>query len=240
MKKILSIGITTTLIIILLLGVNELPKFGQYDNPANNEVAHLYIEKATEDTGAMNIVTGIILDYRAFDTFVESSVLFTAAITVLLLLKREKNLREAVTYETIIESTILQQVSRVVIPCIQIYGIYIIIYGHLSPGGGFAGGTIIGTSLILYRMVYGKKFTDEKIPYSKLIIYLCGAIIFYGLLKGYSFITGGNHLNLPQPTLGTPGNILSGGFLLPLNIIVGLIVAITIYFFFTLFDRGEI
>ncbi|MBU3113541.1 hydrogen gas-evolving membrane-bound hydrogenase subunit E [Clostridium lacusfryxellense] len=240
MKKLLSIGITITLIIILLLGVNELPKFGQYNNPANNEVSHYYIEKTPEETGAMNIVTGIILDYRAFDTFVEASVLFTASIIVLLLLKKEKPSPDTISDVTVIKSTILKEVSKVLIPCIQIFGIYIIFYGHLSPGGGFAGGTIIGTSFILYRIVYGKKFTDKKLPYSILINYLCGAIIFYGLLKGYSFITGGNHLDMPQPGLGTAGNILSGGFLLPLNILVGLIVAITIYFFFTLFDGGEI
>ena len=240
MKKLLSILITISLIMILLLGVNELPKFGQYDNPANNEVAHYYIENTTRETGAMNIVTGIILDYRAFDTFVESSVLFTASIIVLLVLKKEKHAQDAENEGTIIESIILKQVSKVLIPCIQIFGIYIIFYGHLSPGGGFAGGTIVGTSLILYRIIYGKKFTNKKIPYTKLITYLCGAIILYGLLKGYSFITGGNHLDLPQPWFGTPGNILSGGFLLPLNILVGLIVAITIYFFFTLFDGGEI
>jgi multicomponent Na+:H+ antiporter subunit B len=240
MKKLLSIAITITLIMILLLGVNELPKFGQSDNPANNEVAHYYIEQTTKDTGAMNIVTGIILDYRAFDTFVEASVLFTASIVVLVLLKKENKIQDKETHETIFKSTILKEVSKVLIPCIQIFGIYIIMYGHLSPGGGFAGGTIIGTSFILYRVIYGKNFTDKLLPYSKLITFLCGSIMFYGLLKGYSFITGGNHLNLPQPSLGTPGNILSGGFLLPLNILVGLIVAITIYFFFTLFDGGEI
>jgi multicomponent Na+:H+ antiporter subunit B len=240
MKKLLSVVITISLIMILLLGVNELPKFGEYNNPANNEVSHYYIEKTTEETGAMNIVTGIILDYRAFDTFVEASVLFTASIIVLLLLKKEGRSKYVGADEIIIKSTILKEVSKVLIPCIQIFGIYIIFYGHLSPGGGFAGGTIIGTSFILYRIIYGKKFTDEKLPYSRLITYLCGAIMFYGLLKGYSFITGGNHLDMPQPSLGTPGNILSGGFLLPLNILVGLIVAITIYFFFTLFDRGEI
>ena len=240
MKKILSIIITISLIIILLLGVNELPKFGEYDNPANNEVSHYYIEKTTEETGALNIVTGIILDYRAFDTFVEASVLFTAAIIVLLVLKRENQTRDTSNNETIIDSIILKEVSKVLIPCIQVFGIYIIFYGHISPGGGFAGGTIIGTSFILYRIIFGKKITDDKIPYSKLIGYLCGAIMFYGLLKGYSFIAGGSHLNLPQPSLGTPGNILSGGFLLPLNILVGLIVAITIYFFFTLFDGGEV
>ncbi len=240
MKKLLSILIAISLIMILLLGVNELPKFGQYDNPANNEVAHYYIENTTKDTGAMNIVTGIILDYRAFDTFVEASVLFTASIIVLLVLRKEKGTPDSESQVTIIESTILKQISKVLIPCIQIFGIYIIFYGHLSPGGGFAGGTIIGTSLILYRIIYGKKFTDKKIPFSKLLTYLCGAIMFYGLLKGYSFITGGNHLDLPQPWLGTPGNIISGGFLFPLNILVGLIVTITIYFFFTLFDGGEI
>jgi multicomponent Na+:H+ antiporter subunit B len=240
MKKLLSILIAISLIMILLLGVNELPKFGQYDNPANNEVSHYYIENTTRDTGAMNIVTGIILDYRAFDTFVEASVLFTASIIVLLVLKKEDGTWDSESQVTIIESTILKQISKVLIPCIQIFGIYIIFYGHLSPGGGFAGGTIIGTSLILYRIIYGKKFTDKKIPFAKLLTYLCGAIMFYGLLKGYSFITGGSHLDLPQPWLGTPGNIISGGFLLPLNILVGLIVAITIYFFFTLFDGGEI
>lgn len=240
MKKLLSTLITISLIMILLLGVNELPKFGQYDNPANNEVAHYYIENTTKETGAMNIVTGIILDYRAFDTFVESSVLFTASIIVLLVLKKEKLPGDSENQVTILESTILKQVSKVLIPCIQIFGIYIIFYGHLSPGGGFAGGTIMGTSLILYRIIYGKKFTDIKISFAKLTTYICGAMILYGLLKGYSFITGGNHLELPQPGIGTPGNILSGGFLLPLNILVGLIVAITIYFFFTLFDGGEI
>ncbi len=240
MKKLLSVGITVTLIIILLLGVSELPKFGQWGNPSNNEVSHYYIENTTKETGAMNIVTGIILDYRAFDTFVEASVLFTASIVVLLLLKEEKKALGRGTYETIFKSTILKEVSRVLIPCIQIFGIYIIIYGHLSPGGGFAGGTVIGTSFILYRIIYGKKITDKLLPFSRLISFLCGSIMFYGLLKGYSFITGGNHLNLPGPSLGTPGNILSGGFLLPLNILVGIIVAITIYFFFTLFDGGEI
>jgi len=240
MKKIVSILITISLIIILLLGVNEIPKFGEYDNPANNVVSHYYIEKTTEDTGALNIVTGIILDYRAFDTFVEASVLFTAAIIVLLVLKREKKTQGTSNNEIIIDSVILKEVSKVLIPCIQVFGIYIILYGHISPGGGFAGGTIIGASFILYRIIYGKKTTDDKIPYSKLLSYLCGAITLYGLLKGYSFITGGSHLNLPQPALGTPGDILSGGFLLPLNILVGLIVTITIYFFFTLFDGGEI
>jgi multicomponent Na+:H+ antiporter subunit B len=71
------------------MGVMDLPEFGEKDNPSNNEVYDYYVENTMNDTGATNIVTGIILDYRAFDTFVEASVLFTAAITVLIVLKKD-------------------------------------------------------------------------------------------------------------------------------------------------------
>lgn len=136
--------------------------------------------------------------------------------------------------------TILKEISKIVIPFIQIFGLYIISHGHLSPGGGFAGGTVIGASLILLRIVYGSEEVKQKLKYETLTKCICASIILYGVMKGYSFITGGSHIDLPQPPLGTPGNILSGGYLLPLNILVGTIVAITMYFFYTLFDEGEV
>lgn len=240
MKKLGTILITSGLILILLLGVRDLPRFGEANNPASNGVTAHYIEKATEETGAMNIVTGIILDYRAFDTFVEASVLFTSAIAVILVLKRENEENIDINLESEYKSTILKEICRVINPFIQIFGLYVIFFGHLGPGGGFAGGTIIGASFILYYMANGREASAKKLPYSYLIIILSSGIMLYGILKGYSFVTGGSHLNLPQPGLGTPGAILSGGFLLPLNILVGSIVAITMYFFFTLFDKGEI
>lgn len=138
------------------------------------------------------------------------------------------------------KSVILKEISKVVIPFIQIFGVYVIFHGHLSPGGGFAGGTILGASFILYRIVFGVEYAQKKFKYKILMPILCFSIILYGILKGYSFVTGGSHLNLPEPPLGTPGDILSGGFLLPLNILVGTIVAIVIYFLYSLFDKGEI
>ncbi|RKD22232.1 MnhB domain-containing protein [Caminicella sporogenes] len=135
---------------------------------------------------------------------------------------------------------VLIEVGKIIIPFIQIFGIYIIFFGHLSPGGGFAGGTIIGASLILYRIVFGSEKIKDKLNYINLMMLICGALIFYGILKGYSFISGGAHLNLPQIPIGTPGNILSGRYLLPLNISVGIVVAVTVYILFTLFYEGEI
>lgn len=91
MKKLLSIGLTLIIISMLLMGVIELPSFGKEDNPANNYVSQKYIGRSVEDTGALNIVTGIILDYRAFDTFGEAIVLFTGVIGVIIVLKNKES-----------------------------------------------------------------------------------------------------------------------------------------------------
>ena len=136
--------------------------------------------------------------------------------------------------------TVLYEVSRFLIPAIQIYGIYIILHGHLSPGGGFAGGTIIGAGLILYRIVNGKEKTCEKLKYSKLFNLMCSSLIIYGVLKGFSFIIGGSEIHSFEIPLGTAGNILSGGLILPLNICVGIVVSVVIYILFNLFYEGDI
>ncbi len=76
----LCVLICVTMIALLMFTVTNLPSFGSPDHPINNEVSARYIEKGLQETGAVNIVTGMILDYRAFDTLGESTVLFTAAM----------------------------------------------------------------------------------------------------------------------------------------------------------------
>ncbi len=137
-------------------------------------------------------------------------------------------------------STILKTVGKAVIPFMQVFGIYVVLFGHMSPGGGFAGGTILGASMILMNLVYGREFCMKKFRYGTIMKVATVAILFYGIVKGYSFITGGSHIDAPHLPLGTPGNILSGAYIVPLNICVGIIVAITIYIFYNLFDKGEV
>ena len=88
--RVAAIACCVLLVAILLVAVSYLPPVGNADNPVNNEVSAKYIEDGMQDTGAVNIVTGMILDYRAFDTFGESNVLFIATCTVLILLRNDK------------------------------------------------------------------------------------------------------------------------------------------------------
>ena len=240
--KVISVIFCLILICVMLITVSYLPPTGEASNPDNNEVTARYIENGLQETGAVNIVTGMILDYRAFDTFGESNVLFIATITVLILLrvnKRKGSTRaeeEAEQNDRLYEPKndhILQQAAFFLVPIIFVFGIYVILNGHLSPGGA-----IIGAGLMLYLNAFGFQKT-EKFFTEKTYKWICFfALSFYCLAKSYSFFTGANHLESHIP-IGTPGAILSSGLILPLNICVGLVVACTMYTFYVMFRKGD-
>lgn len=227
---------------VLLVTVSCLPPDGNASNPVNNVVSERYIEQGLQETGALNIVSGMILTYRAFDTFGETNVLFTATCCVMILLMVD----DAILKKQILmndrrfepkNDAILQGVALVLCPVIFIFGIYIILNGHLSPGGGFSGGSIMGAGLILYVVAFGfqktQRFFDEHVYKIAKITALC----MYGLIGTYFYMTGANGIENHIP-LGIPGHILSSGIILPINICVGLEVACTMYAFFALFRRG--
>ncbi len=74
----------------VLIAVAEMPPYGMPDNPVHNEVPERYINAALEETGVLNMVTSIVLDYRAYDTMFETIVLFTGALAVVITLKSSK------------------------------------------------------------------------------------------------------------------------------------------------------
>lgn len=233
--RILSILIAAMLMATLCLVVLRMPEFGSVDAPAVNEVSDRYLEQGIAETGAVNAVAGMILDYRAFDTFGESTVLFAAAMSVVLLMRRPETAEKKAGKE---RDRILGQMGRLVLPAVMMYGIYVVLNGHLSPGGGFSGGTVLGCGLILAALVMGEETMERLLPPERMTRMTVGCLLAYGLMKGYSFFTGANHVGWDIPK-GTPGDILSAGFILPLNICVGIIVACTMYTFYTLFAEKE-
>lgn len=230
------------LISVLLVTVSNLPTFGSAHNPASNEVVQRYIEEGLAETGAVNIVAGMILDYRAFDTLGESHVLFIAATCVMILLRKDsqgkKHAMKKITPQPK-PDPILKAAATLLTPFILIFGIYIVLNGHLSPGGGFSGGAIIGAGLILAANAFGFEQTGRFFTRKTYSVISLFALLFYSAAKSYSFYTGANHIESIIPK-GTPGAILSSGLILPLNICVGMVVACTMYGFYSLFKKGEL
>lgn len=245
---VMSVLLCAVIIITLLATVSYLPEFGNADNPNNNEVVERYNAKGLEETGATNAVAGMILDYRAFDTLGESHVLFIAAVCVMILLRLDRSKDGKPTDKMLAveendrlyepkNDKILQVAAKILVPVIILYGIYVVLNGHLSPGGGFSGGAIIGAGLILYVNAFGFQKASKIMNRKNYAVISVVPLLFYALAKGYSFFTGANHLESGIP-LGTPGAILSAGLILPLNICVGIVVACTMYNFYTLFRKG--
>ena len=237
------------LIGVLLFTVANLPRYGE-ENPHTTEVVERYIEHGLEETGAVNIVAGMILDYRAFDTLGESHVLFTALICVMILLQLDKKtIRGGYldsyytvkqdTYFDISKYSIIMLVGTVLVPCIVLFGIYVLLNGQNGPGGGFSGGAIMGTALIMFATAFGFGPLDRVFTAKVLSLASFISLSFYSFAKGYVFFTGANGLENHIPK-GVPGAILSGGLILPLDIAVGLVVACTMYGFYSLFKRGSI
>lgn len=89
-KNLLILVIALLTVFGVLLAVAELPPYGMADNPIHNQVSERYINKSLEDTGVINMVTSIVLDYRAYDTMFETIVLFTATLAVVITLRSFK------------------------------------------------------------------------------------------------------------------------------------------------------
>lgn len=247
--RILAVVTCFAIIYVLLRTTSFLPPFGNPDNPVNNEVSQRYIESGMQETGAVNIVAGMILDYRAFDTLGESNVLFIAACSVLILLRisREKDGSQSAE-QLLVEAndrmyepkndTILQHITKLLVPIVLLFGMYVIMNGHISPGGGFSGGALMGAALILYLNAFGFQKTERFFTFRVFqTVSLC-ALSFYAVSKAYSFFTGANHL-WSFITPGTPGKLFSAGLIPYLNLAVGLVVCCTMYAFYTLFRKGD-
>jgi multicomponent Na+:H+ antiporter subunit B len=78
---------------ILVFGTFALPPFGVADTPVNTHVAPYYLENSVRDTLVPNVVTSVLASYRGFDTLGETTVIFTAGIAVLMLLKGKRELK---------------------------------------------------------------------------------------------------------------------------------------------------
>jgi multicomponent Na+:H+ antiporter subunit B len=75
---------------LLIYGEKGMPRWGDPNSPASLHVSPRYIEKTMEETDTPDMVTSVLADYRGYDTLGETTVIFTAGIACLLLLRRDR------------------------------------------------------------------------------------------------------------------------------------------------------
>jgi len=125
-------------------------------------------------------------------------------------------------------TVIVKKTTQLIAGMVFLYGIYVIIHGHLTPGGGFAGGVIVAGSFILLILAFGSDFmhlTKEEAGstlYENLAILVAVFLAVSGLLLGTRIFF---HNWMPK---GNPGELVSAGILPLYNIFIGIEVASSI------------
>ncbi|UCB56410.1 MAG: hypothetical protein JSV30_04170 [Candidatus Omnitrophota bacterium] len=128
-------------------------------------------------------------------------------------------------------SLIVKTITRLTVGLIFLYGVYIVLHGHVSPGGGFAGGVIIALSFIHLMLAYGKEAAFKKLSKAKASFFeSAGAILFLtiailGFRAGYFFL---NFLSKGEPfRLFSAGTIPCGNVAISLKVGAGLFAIFT-------------
>lgn len=121
-------------------------------------------------------------------------------------------------------SIIVKTVAKFISPPVILFGIYMVLHGHLTPGGGFPGGVIIACTFILLILAFGKELTSQKLRYATAsVLESIGALIF--LLLALIGIGAGGWFFFNFLPRGEPLRILSAGFIPLANIAIALKVS---------------
>ncbi|MEJ5316440.1 MAG: Na(+)/H(+) antiporter subunit B [Tenuifilum sp.] len=182
-----------------------------------NPLARYYAENGPAEVGAANLVTAVVVTYRGFDTLGEVTILFIAAAIVGFFLKvmnadngRPNKLRKT--------SEILETASTLLVPTIFMLGVYIFVNGHLTPGGGFQGGAVIATGVMMIILAQPTSRFNHKLISVLESVSGVGfvAMGILGLILASGFL---NNAFLP---LGKLGSLLSAGAIPIIYVFIGI------------------
>ncbi|MBU1237274.1 MAG: Na(+)/H(+) antiporter subunit B [Gammaproteobacteria bacterium] len=154
-----------------------------------NLTARYYADRTAPDIGSANIVTAIIVTYRGLDTLGEVTVLFLSATIVGLVLAGGRR-RETAQRPPVPVGELLTTGSRFLVPLIMLLGVYVFVNGHLTPGGGFQGGAVVASGVLLMLLADPLKHFSHRL------------IAAVESVAGFAYVV-----------IGVLGLVLAGGFL---------------------------
>ena len=191
--------------------------------PSVDGISPFFVERSLPEGGGRNVVNVILVDFRGFDTFGEITVLVIVALTVFALLRRfrpapesirnaeaaepaptggNERMAEALDAEAAAQTVLLPEgdamipavLARLILPLALMVSMYFLMRGHNAPGGGFVGGLVFATAIILQYIVSGVVWVELRLrilPLSWMALgLLCaGAAGIAGALAGEPFLS---------------------------------------------------
>jgi multicomponent Na+:H+ antiporter subunit B len=207
---------------VLVWGLAGLPSFGDFEGRYGQYLAHSAVPQR-HATSAIAVTT---FDFRGFDTLIEEFILFTAAVGVVVLLRVQRGSEEvpaepeSVRRPTARSGPLRSIVTALVGPFLLL-GIYIVVHGHLTPGGGFQGGVILMTALFLVYLGGTHMRLGRLRPLGAMEASEGVGAAGFALIGLGGVVVAGAYMENFLP-FGRVSNLVSGGDIPLLNIAVGL------------------
>jgi multicomponent Na+:H+ antiporter subunit B len=212
--------------VVLVYGLSGLPAFGHYQGVYGNVLDGLGVT----ERHATDMVTALNFDIRGFDTLGEEFILFASVLGVVLILRQMRGEQERPREHEAEEhafsgaSEALRAFSLALVPGILAIGVYIVIHGQLTPGGGFQGGVILAAGPL--AVFLAGRYLRMKVVAPHLLVELGDAVgaAGYALIGVAGLVLAGVFFKDFLP-LGAVGHLLSGGQLDLASAAVGLEVS---------------
>lgn len=125
----------------------------------------------------------------------------------------------------VFDDLIVKVITRMIVPFILLYGAVVVLHG-----GGFPGGAILGSTVVLYSLAYGLEEGYERLPYGISKIMVSGGVFWYAIIGMVGIAVGGNYLDNKYAgfPMGKAGSILSAGMIPIITIGIGIKVWTTV------------
>lgn len=215
---------------VLGLALFRLPSFGHYPGPYGTRIAQTEVR----DRHAASPVSAVVFDYRGVDTVGEEMILFASVmgLTVLLRAQRDED-DEMPADEDDVTGTRTSDAVRItclaLIPPTVLLGLYIVVNGHLSPGGGFQGGVVLGAAATLLYLAGRYNTFRELNPLSVMDFGEAMGAVGFIAIGCLAMLDGLPYLQNVLP-LGVVRTVYSAGTIPIINLLVGLEVAVGVVF----------
>jgi multicomponent Na+:H+ antiporter subunit B len=212
--------------VVLVVGLAGLPDFGNYQGVYGKVVNGIGVT----ERHATDLVTALNFDIRGFDTLGEEFILFGSVVGVMLILRQLRgeserpSRHEADEHDFAGASEALRALGLVLVPALIAIGVYIVVHGQITPGGGFQGGVILAAAPFAVFLA-GRYVRMKRIaPHTFVELGEAAGAAGYALvgLGGLVFVGVFFKNFLP---FGIPGHLVSAGQIDIASVAVGLEVS---------------
>lgn len=212
--------------VVLVYGLGGIPAFGHYQGVYGRVLDGIGVAQRH----ATDLVTGLNFDFRAFDTLGEEFILFASVLGIVLILREMRDeherprQKEADEHQFAGASSALRALALGLIPSMIALGVYIVVHGQITPGGGFQGGVILATGPLV-AFLSGRYLRMKALaPHTVIELGDAAGAMGYALIGLGGLVFAGVFFKNFLP-LGIPGHLLSAGQIDVASVAVGLEVS---------------